>query len=228
MYAAQVVFTYHNDQGPEFNIHLDPATGVRLLGEDVLPSASLQGSGWAPDNPRWAWLREHGNLHWQGKYEMAPRRSLEKPTSRRLLEFRVRGSAPGRRFSAGVVLQDSGGRTICSLTLLNDVVLPLEMETYCFDVEHVAFTYHNDQGPEFNIHLDPAMGVLLLGENVLPSASLQGSGWAPDNPRWAWLREHGNLHWQGKYEMRSAETPVSEHHLQGRRVLQTRAWKTPH
>ena len=202
VYAASVVFEYHNDQGPEFNIHLDPTVGVRLLGEDVLPNAVLLGSHWAPDNDRWKWLREHGNLHWQGKYAMSTPAPLEKGSQRRLLEFRVKGSSPGRRFSAYLEFQDPMGRRMGELTLLSRIALPREMTTYSFDVEQVALTYHNDQGPEFNIHLDPTMGVRLLGEDVLPSAVLLGSGWAPDNPRWQTLREHGNLHWQGKYEMR--------------------------
>ena len=204
MYAASVVFEYHNDQGPEFNIHLDPTVGVRLLGEDVLPSAVLPGCGGAPDNHRLKLLREHGNLHWQGKYAMSTPVPLEKGSQRRLLEFRVSGSLPGRRFSVYLVLQDEVGRRMGELTLLSQISLPLEMETYSFDVEQVAFTYHNDQGPEFNIHLDPTVGVRLLGEDVLPSAILLGCGWAPDNHRWKALREHGNLHWQGKYEMRPA------------------------
>ncbi|CAE7310294.1 Parp12 [Symbiodinium natans] len=206
VYAASVVFEYHNDQGPEFNIHLDPTVGVRLLGEDVLPNAVLLGSDWAPDNDRWKWLREHGNLHWQGKYAMSTPVPLEKGSQRRLLEFRVRGSSPGRLFSAYLELQDPMGRRMGELTLLSRIALPLEMTTYSFDVEQVALTYHNDQGPEFNIHLDPTVGVRLLGEDVLPSAVLLGSGWAPDNPRWKWLREHGNLHWRGKYEMRPASS----------------------
>ena len=81
VYAAKVVFEYHNDQGPEFNIHLDPTVGVRLLGEDILPNAVLLGCGWAPDNHRWKLLREHGNLHWQAKYAMSTPVPLEKGSS---------------------------------------------------------------------------------------------------------------------------------------------------
>ena len=39
VYAAKVVVEYHNDQGPEFNIHLDPILGC--------PSKC---------NPAWVWL----------------------------------------------------------------------------------------------------------------------------------------------------------------------------
>ena len=206
VYAAKVVFEYHSDQGPEHNIHLDTSMGVRLLGEDVLPNAVLLGSGWDPDNPRWKWLREQGNLHWQGKYEMPLAELRENASSKRLVEFRVRGSTPGRRLSAYLVLHDDSGHKICDLPLLKSIILPSESTAYCFDVEQVAFTYHNDQGPEHNIHLDTSMGVRLLGEDVLASAVLLGSGWGPDNPRWKWLREHGNLHWQGKYELMPADS----------------------
>ena len=76
------------------------------------------------------------------------------------------------------------GRRIGEFTLLNQVALPLEMETLAFEVEQVAFMYHNDEGEGFDIRTDPAMGVRLLGEDVLPTAALLGCGWAPDNPRW--------------------------------------------
>ncbi|CAE7412882.1 panB [Symbiodinium natans] len=120
------------------------------------------------------------------------------------LEFKVRGSSPGRLFSAYLVLQDGMGRRIGEFTLLNQVALPLEMETFAFEVEQVAFTYHNDQGEGFDIRVDPAMGVRLLGEDILPSASLLGCGWGPDNTRWQRLREGGNMAWKGRYEMRPA------------------------
>ena len=96
------------------------------------------------------------------------------------------------------------GRRIGEFTLLNQVALPLEMETFAFEVEQVAFTYHNDQGEGFDIRVDPAMGVRLLGEDILPSASLLGCGWGPDNTRWQRLREGGNMAWKGRYEMRPA------------------------
>ena len=215
VYAASVVFEYHNDQGPEFNIHLDPTVGVRLFGEDVLPGAVLLGSDWAPDNHGWKLLREHGNLHWQGKYAMSTPMPLEKGSHFRLLEFRVRGSSPGRRFSVYLEFQDPKGRRMGELTLLSQIALPLEMAYYSFDVEKLALTYHNDEGVEFNIYLDPAMGVRLLGEDVLPSAVIRRD-WAPDNHRWKLIREHGELCWKGTYEMR----PV-------KRVLETseRRWK---
>ena len=89
LYASQVVLEYHNDEGPDHDIHLDSAMGVRVLGENVLPNADLLGSGCAPDNPRWRWLRQSGNLHWRGKYVKT------RTSSRRLLEFRVMGSTLG-------------------------------------------------------------------------------------------------------------------------------------
>ena len=51
------------------------------------------------------------------------------------------------------------GRKVGDLTLLRHIALPLDMETYSFDVEQIAFTCHNDQGRDFNVHLDPTMGV---------------------------------------------------------------------
>ena len=127
------------------------------------------------------------------------------------------------------------GRKVGDLTLLRHIALPLDMETYSFDVEQIAFTYHNDQGRDFNVHLDPTMGVRLLGENVLPSAVLLGCGWAPDNNRWKWLREGGSMLWQGKYEMRPASSddvlnlPVempaywhlNDESMESKRVLET-------
>ena len=202
VYAAKVVFEYHNDEGPEHNVHLDAATGVRLLGENVLPNAVLLGSGWDAENHRWKLLREHGKLSWRGTYEMPLPELRELALSKRLLEFSARGSTPGRRFSANLVFHDDSGQDICDLPLLNDIILPLETTAYCFDVEDVALTYHNDQGCGHDIYVDTAMGVRLLGEDVLRSAVLLDSGWDPDNPRWKSLREGGNLAWQGRYEMR--------------------------
>ncbi|CAE7258218.1 panB [Symbiodinium sp. CCMP2592] len=208
VYAAKVVFEYHNDQGQGSDIHIDPAMGVRLLGEDVLPNAELLGCGWAPDNPRWQSLREGGNMAWKGRYEMSTPVAMETCSQRQLLEFKVKGSSPGRQFSAYLVLQDGVGRRIGEFTLLKKVALPLEMQTFSFEVEQVAFMYHNDQGEGFDIRIDPAMGVRLLGEDVLPSAALLGCGWAPDNPRWQRLREGGNMAWKGTYEMRPASSEM--------------------
>ncbi|CAE7204598.1 unnamed protein product [Symbiodinium sp. CCMP2592] len=219
VYVAQAVLEYHNDEGPEHNIHLNAAVGVRLLGQNVLPNAEIPGVGWDRNNPRWRWLQGNGNLHWRAKYVMALPDRREEATSKRLLEFGVRGSTPGRRFSASVLFQDDKGREVCNLTLLDEIILPTEWTTYCFDVEQAALTYHNDEGCDFDIHIDTAMGVCLLGQDVLPSAISVDSGWAPDDDRWRLLRECGNLQWQGRYEMKpSSNTSLPTVQSQAGRV----------
>ena len=84
VYAAKVVFEYHNDQGEGSDIRVDPAMGVRLLGEDILPSAALLGCGWAPDNTIWQRLREGGNMAWKGRYEMSTPGVMETCSQRQL------------------------------------------------------------------------------------------------------------------------------------------------
>ena len=201
-YAAKVVFEYHNDQGPEYNIRI--TDGVKFLGQNILPTAVLIGANWEPENPRWAPLR-NGGFAWRGKYEMDISTPQNASNASHFLEFKAHGTLPGRLFSAHLVLQDESGQT-CTVTLLKEISLPVKSEMFCFDLSQVAFTYHNDQGFGIDIHVDPEKGVRLLNENILGSAVLIGNKWDPDNFRWRALRMDGMFCWRGKYEMTPRST----------------------
>ena len=208
-YATKVVFEYHNDQGPEHNVHVhDPqGAGVKFLGQNIYPTAKPPGCehNWGPEQHTFGAI-QRGHLAWRSKYEMDI--PTQDASASHFLEFQVYGSTPGRLFSAYLMLQDEGGQT-WTVSLLKEISLPVKPEVFCFDVSQVAFTYHNDEGPEFNIHVDTAQGVRLLNENILGSAVLIGNNWGPengDNFRWRALRNDGTFAWRGKYEMTPRST----------------------
>ena len=86
------------------------------------------------------------------------------------MEFKVKGSKPGRQFSAEVSVH--GGGASVGTRFAKEVRLPTDWKHYSVYAAQVVFEYHNDQGTDFNIRLDPAMGVRLLGEDVLPNAAM--------------------------------------------------------
>ena len=117
-----------------------------------------------------------------------------------LLAFTLRGTHPGRLFSARIVLVDAKGDHLCTTTLLEKVLLGLESQSFRF--AQVLLHYHNDTRPHHCIKIDPGLGVQLLGEDLLPHNG--GTRWGPPsagNPRWRWLRTDGTFAWQGRYDM---------------------------
>eukprot|EP00439_Symbiodinium_sp_Y106_P020473 s4887_g2.t1 len=133
----------------------------------------------------------------------------------KLLEFKVKGSKPGREFSAEISLL--GGGVSVAAQFAKKEHLPIDWQHYSVYAAKVIFEYHNDEGEGSDIRIDPAMGVRLLGEDILPSAALLGCDWAPDNPRWQSLREAGNMAWKGRYEM---STPVAMETCSQRQLLE--------
>ncbi|CAJ1360445.1 unnamed protein product [Effrenium voratum] len=226
-YATKVVFEYHNDQGPEHNVHVhDPqGAGVKFLGQNIYPTAKPPGCehNWGPEQHTFGAI-QRGHLAWRSKYEMDI--PTQDASASHFLEFQVYGSTPGRLFSAYLMLQDERGQT-WTVSLLKEISLPVKPEVFCFDVSQVAFTYHNDEGPEFNIHVDTAQGVRLLNENILGSAVLIGNNWGPengDNFRWRALRNDGTFAWRGKYEM----TPRSTFEVMEAPVQMPTYWQVDH
>ena len=208
VYLDTVTFRYHNDTGAMHNIIIEPQQGVRLLGQNILPTAVpvRHQQWWDAANPRWGMLRDKGHMCWQDDYVLLAPTSLSNVPQ--LLEFTVRGTHPDRLFSARITLVDEKGAHLCTATLLDTISLGLDDQSFRFDLSHVAFQYWNDTGRDHCIKIDPGPGVQLLGENILPSAVLVGHSWgAPSegNPRWRWLRTDGTFAWQGRYEMIRSE-----------------------
>ena len=202
VYIDKVIFQYHNDTGHDHNILIDPQQGVQLLGKNILPNAVLANHHWDAQNPRWGLLRDKGHMCWKDEYAMPAPTSLSNVPE--LLAFTLRGTHPGRLFSARITLVDEKGDHLCTTTLLEKISLGLESQSFRFDLSQVAFHYHNDTGRDHLIKIDPGLGVQLLGENLLPSAVYMGNWWGPPsegNPRWRWLRTDGTFAWQGRYEM---------------------------
>lgn len=139
---------------------------------------------------------------WAGKYEMVAPSSLS--NAPHFLEFTVRGTHPGRQFSASITFVNEKGDHLCTTSLVEKLSLGLESKSFSFDLSVVKFHYHNDKGKDYDVKIDPEMGVQLLGKDLLPSVVLMGHKWGPPsagNPRWGHLRENGNFAWKGRYEM---------------------------
>ncbi|CAE7574015.1 Parp12 [Symbiodinium natans] len=144
----------------------------------------------------------------------APEPKPEPELSRgiKLLEFQVRGRAPGREFAAQISCQDLKG-AIVAAQVVQRQELPSTWVQFSVYLASVVFVYHEDEAEESNapnavaagggIHLDLKNGVSLLGENILPSAIMTGEeGKGSNMSNQKHLREEGRMSSPGAYEMR--------------------------